>query len=316
MSRPLKDEALEALERRLSRVEADGAELTAILHELSFRDGPTESRLKERAEETRIQLAIAQAQQRRSGDAATRDTADASAANRTAPVSGDLGRDLTSPSLPRDMHKDFPGFDSGPMLAEISTFRNVPSVEDKWRRPTRHLVVLAISIGGILGLVGAQLAGAFGPAQTEAAKSSYSAPAQAREVSPLPYIPMESSEHPASDKSAASTAGRIGDVTGAGSAGSRPQPHRPAIARPIDRINLTTDLANLYSGEGPQIARAAVVASGLGLNQTVRWSNEKSGRHGTVTLIAQNPQRASCYTAQITRLDTKTPQRRTQQLCF
>lgn len=322
MSRPLKDEPIEALERRLGDVRADRSGLTAILHELSFRDGPRETILKDRAEAAWIQLAIALAQptqgqargqshgqsqgqsqgQARPGrDGATRETADA-AASRTVHSADDID----NPATPRGMHKDFPGFDPGPMLSEMTTFRSVLTAEDNWRKPHRHFAVLAASVLGVVALVTAHLAGAFQPAQSRAVQAAPEA-ATAREVSQLPYIPMGVSGNVAAGEAM---------PTGVALAGAGPQPNRPGVVRPVGRIALTTDLGNIYDGEAPQIARAAVAAAGLGLNETVRWRNEISGRHGTVTLIAQNPQRTSCYTARITRLDTKTPQGRTQQLCF
>ena len=304
MSRPLQHQPFEGLERRLAQAKTDRSGLTAILHELSFRDGPHVSRLKERAEEAWIQLVIAQVQSdgspaRKQGcDGATRETADAAAASRAFYPDGSRA--------PRDMHKDFPGFDPGPMLSEMTTFRSVLTAEDSWRRPNRHFAVLAISVLGIVALASAHLAGAFQPAQPRS-EQVYPETSNAREVAQLPYIPMGVSGN--------ATAGEAVPA-GVALAGAGPQPNRPGVVRPVGRIALTTDLANMYAGEGPQIARAAVAAAGLGLNETVRWRNEKTGRHGTVTLIAQNPQRTSCYTARISRLDTKTPQGNTQQLCF
>jgi hypothetical protein len=218
----------------------------------------------------------------------------------------------------RDMHKDFPGFDPGPMLSEMTPFQTAGNAEEGWRRPNRHLAVLAASLVGIVALATAHLSGAF-KSTPSGATQVYPETAAAREVAQLPYIPMG-----VSSDGAAGELNPIGGKVGANGvasvsaalAGPGPEPNRPGVVRPVGRINLTTDLANMYSGEGPQIARAAVAAAGLGLNETVRWRNEKSGRHGTVTLIAQNAQRVNCYTARITRLDTKTPQRRTQQLCF
>lgn len=337
MSRPLQHEPFEALERKLVQATTDRHGLTAILHELSFREGPHVSRLKERAEEAWIQLVIAQSQiplaqtpqaktpqapipqaqspeaqadeppaRKPARDGATRDTADAALADRA------FYPDRAG--TPRDMHKDFPGFDPGPMLSEVTTFRSVLTTEDGWRKPSRHFAVLAVSIIGIVALASAHLAGAFQPAQPRAEQVAPEPP-NVREVAQLPYIPMGVSGGAAGEVTPGSGMSGVAPA-GAVLAGAGPQPNRPGVLRPVGRINLTTDLANMYDGEGPQIARAAVAAAGLGINETVRWNNEKTGRHGTVTLIAQNSQRTSCYTARITRLDTKTPQKRTQQLCF
>ncbi len=214
-----------------------------------------------------------------------------------------LGATRATADAAATRNKDFPGFDPGPMLSEMATFRSVLTAEDNWRKPDRHFAVLAASIFGVVALATAHLAGAFQPAQSHAAQGK-SETVAARDVAQLPYIPM-----------GVSGTGEAMPITTA-MAGAGPQPNRPGVVRPVGRIALTTDLSNTYGGEAPQIARAAVAAAGLGLNETVRWRNDTSGRHGTVTLIAQNAQRTSCYTARITRLDTKAPQGRTQQLCF
>ena len=314
MSRPLQDEPFEALERRLTEAASDRGRLTTLLHELSFRDGPRESLLKERAEAAWIQLVIAQA---------TNDHRTSAKAAPGTKTDHDRARTDKKPAH-RDMHKDFPGFDPGPMLNEMTTFPTVLNPEEGWRKPNRHLAVLAMSLCGIVALAAAHLSGVFRPTPTGATQISSENP-PVREVAQLPYIPMGvSSEDGVGEmKPVGGVVGADGAINGGGVAsvsaalgGPGPQPNRPGVLRPVGRINLTTDIANMYSGEGPQIARAAVAAAGLGLHETVRWLNEKSGRHGTVTLIAQNKHRTNCYTARITRNDTKTPQRRTQQLCF
>ena len=308
MSRPLQDEPFEALERRLAETETDREHLIAILHELSFRDGPQAALLKERAEQAWIQQTIARAKREPAigaapgGAAAAQRTQSAARTHRDRPTGGRA-------ESPRD---DVPGFDPGPMLSEVTTLRSVRKTEETWRDANRHLAILAISAIGIVALASAHLAGAF-QSKTGVAVQVYPEPRTVREVAQLPYIPMGVSGGGVSG----------GGVPGGGAAGAAAAPGSgginaaaPVVVPPTTRMNLTADIANMYSGEGPQIARAAVAAAGLGLNETVRWRNDKTGRYGAITLIAQNPQRANCYTARITRLDTKTPQRRTQQLCF
>jgi hypothetical protein len=296
MPRPFEDHTFEALEHILADSETDPSRVTALLHELSFRRDPACQTLKERAEQARLALIIAQAQFARP-------------MHSSGPMKAESASRHSS-------SEDFPGFNATPILAEMDAAPTAPkpSAEDRWRAPQPHLAMLALSAVGIAALTAAVLTGAFKP--SDDAKRVTETPSRPIEVAALPYLPSGD----ASDAiigNAAGLAPAVNGVSPASAAIPGTLPELKQLDKPaIRKLNLTTEIANMYSGEGPAIARAAVAAAGLGLNETVRWRNEKTGRHGAVTLVGHDRHRTNCYTARISRLDTKVAQYRTRELCF
>jgi hypothetical protein len=334
MSRPLQDASLDDLKKYLAEARDDENRLRTLLHELSYRVDPAFGLLKERAEQTRLSQVIAHATTVKTSTAkataahgpdsqAPADAAEPQStplANTMAPPVANTAA-KTRPGRRRPdtgRHDDFPGFNPGPLLDGLNLGRRrvagqinakanrKADAEDRWHSPQRHMAVLAMSILGLVGLTVAQLNGVFRVQADERGVSD--ADSRAIDIPQLRVVPVGSNPD-AIDMS--TPANGVSPVSATAPLSPVPSP-RP----PVSKLKLTTEIANMYSGEGPAIARAAIAAAGLGVGETVRWKNDRTGRYGSVTLITQNPHRKNCYTARITRLDTKTPQRRTQQLCF
>lgn len=295
MPRPFEEHTFDALESALALAESNPSQLTALLHELSFRRDPASRTLKERAEQARLALVIAQARASR-------------------PMNPNGPIPIATSSLGHSSSEDFPGFNAAPILNEMDAAPTAPKIndEDRWRAPQPHLAMLALSAIGIAALTAAVLAGAFKP--SDADKEIASQTTRPIDVAAVPYGPPGGVSESVVGPGLAPAVNRVSPASAA-MPGTMPE-FKPLDRPAVRKLNLTTEIANMYSGEGPAIARAAVAAAGLGLNETVRWRNDKTGRHGAVTLVGQDRQRANCYTARISRLDTKVAQYRTRELCF
>jgi hypothetical protein len=294
---------------------------------LSYRSDPIFGMLKERAEQARLAQVIARATIQSATKAAATEapvdtakpqtiTMATAAATTAAPH---LAVAKTKSGRRRNdtvHHDDFPGFNPGPLLDGLNLGKrgaaartNAKSnAEERWHTPQRHMAVLAVSILGLVGLIVAQLNGVFRVQADQRGASTADMASRAIEIPQLRVVPAGSTPD---EPDLSTQANGVSPVST-----TAPLPPVPLTQLPVRKLNLTTDIANMYSGEGPAIARAAVAAAGLGVGETVRWKNDKTGRYGSVKLIAQNPHRKNCYTARISRLDTKAPQHRTQQLCF